>query len=411
MDFIDNLVLPQSPEHMELLKDLLILTYILFIPYITLLLGSTILSYYYSGRGIKEENSSFISFAKDLIDLVTFTKSVAFGFAVIPLFSALFCYAQLLHENPVSLSPYISLTILFLFISLVFVYTFKHSFHLKDILSQVDENKIDSDVNHYKSSSVKLFNKSGKYAVLFLLITLYLFSASIELSFRVQTYTETPSIIDVLISFSAFTYFMYLVALSFGLTSLVVLFKYFRPNSETKVKSEEYSEFLRTKSLSLGIVSLLIIPFTVALNIITKPGTALTSGVFTLTIIAILGLLFLGNFLYVMLKYANTRYTTSSVFVFLIILCLLIVKDQLAFSSSTHKQYFVLASAFADYEQKMMEEMGGGAAVISGEDIFNGRCIACHKFEEKLVGPPNNSVLPKYEGKQEDLVKFILNPV
>jgi cytochrome c len=58
-------------------------------------------------------------------------------------------------------------------------------------------------------------------------------------------------------------------------------------------------------------------------------------------------------------------------------------------------------------------ERGGvaEASVAMGEQIFNQKCIACHRFDQRLVGPSYNEVLPKYEGNLETLKDFILNPV
>ena len=52
-----------------------------------------------------------------------------------------------------------------------------------------------------------------------------------------------------------------------------------------------------------------------------------------------------------------------------------------------------------------------GGAEISGEAIFQQKCQACHKWDVKLVGPPYKETLPKYEGKLDELVNFINNPV
>ena len=49
--------------------------------------------------------------------------------------------------------------------------------------------------------------------------------------------------------------------------------------------------------------------------------------------------------------------------------------------------------------------------VRSGEEIYQIVCSTCHKFDEKLVGPPYNKVLTKYEGKMDQLIEFIKNPV
>ena len=54
---------------------------------------------------------------------------------------------------------------------------------------------------------------------------------------------------------------------------------------------------------------------------------------------------------------------------------------------------------------------GNGAfAQDNSQDIYDAKCIACHRFDTKLVGPAYNDVLPKYDGKREELISFILNP-
>jgi cytochrome c len=48
---------------------------------------------------------------------------------------------------------------------------------------------------------------------------------------------------------------------------------------------------------------------------------------------------------------------------------------------------------------------------MTGEDIYNAKCSACHLFDQKKVGPPYNTVIPKYLGKKDQLIAFVLNPV
>jgi cytochrome c551/c552 len=45
-----------------------------------------------------------------------------------------------------------------------------------------------------------------------------------------------------------------------------------------------------------------------------------------------------------------------------------------------------------------------------GEKVYNERCASCHAFDQKIVGPPHNSVLPKYVGAPDKLLEYILNP-
>ncbi len=50
------------------------------------------------------------------------------------------------------------------------------------------------------------------------------------------------------------------------------------------------------------------------------------------------------------------------------------------------------------------------APIVDGETVFNRHCIACHRFDSRLVGPPLNEVLPKYVGNREALIGFIRAP-
>jgi cytochrome c len=46
-----------------------------------------------------------------------------------------------------------------------------------------------------------------------------------------------------------------------------------------------------------------------------------------------------------------------------------------------------------------------------GKAIFESVCMGCHRFDSRLVGPPLNEVVPKYQGDVEKLKRFIGNPV
>lgn len=50
-------------------------------------------------------------------------------------------------------------------------------------------------------------------------------------------------------------------------------------------------------------------------------------------------------------------------------------------------------------------------AQVDGESVFKRYCAACHQFDRRVVGPPLNEVLPKYEGAPQSLKDFIRDPV
>src|ERR1035437_5891523 len=99
MNFLDNLVLPQSSEHIELLHYILMLIMFFFIPFISILFGGTALSIYYRRRGLNEKNPLFLRFAHDVIETLTINKSIGIILGIVPLFTSVLIFAQLLHNT------------------------------------------------------------------------------------------------------------------------------------------------------------------------------------------------------------------------------------------------------------------------------------------------------------------------
>ena len=418
MNFLDKLVIPQSAHHMVLLKYLLVLTFILFIPYVSVLFGSLSLSLYFKKKAAKTSDHKYLKFAKELIDLVTFNKVIAFGLGIVPVLSMTFCYSQLLHTSGASAPEYIFIGLLLFIIAILFIYTFKYTFHLKDIfaLASLKSDSADEDskeeLNKYTANTVSLNAKSGFYGCLFLIVATYVFNAGIQMTADPSMWGNDTGFLQVLFSLDAIAYYLQFIAGAFALTSVFLFYKNFRPNAEHKVHDEEYSVLVKHTSLTVGLISTILLPVFIIITVFTKPLDTLAYDYFGVTAIVLLLLLMLGNFFYAMIKESHTKYGTALLYLFIVVFGLLAVKDQFAFDTSTKKQYAVLAANYEVYAEKLNEEIGGAAPpAVSGEEIYHNICSACHKFDTKLVGPPYKETLPKYEGHMDQLVAFILNPV
>ena len=99
------------------------------------------------------------------------------------------------------------------------------------------------------------------------------------------------------------------------------------------------------------------------------------------------------------------------IFFSFIFILLSIVREQYAFGTNIQLHSQKLSQNYVEYQNKLNAELGINVVVVSGADIFNGKCVACHNFDKKIVGPAYKDVLPKYEGKMQDLIKFVLNPI
>lgn len=409
MDFLENAVLPQSAHHMVLLKYLLALTFLIVLPYFTLLIGSSLLSVYYNSKSKRSDNTYYSKFSKQLIDLVTFNKSMSFGFGVVPILSAIFCYAQLLHMTDSGVPQNIFISLIFFLTGIVLIYTYKYSSHINDILGKIKESDEESDI--YKLKAAKLLNKTGKYGLVLLLVSAYLFIGSIELAIDSSRWGEDSSLLGIILSINTLTYFLYFIAASISVTSAVLLYFYFRPNYDWQENDLNYKNFVKKFALTRGLIATLILPALIVLNVFVTPAVALNGIVFGSIVIILFIVLLIANLFYLMLKESNTKFSSSVIYLFVILFTFLVIKEQAAFSTSTQNQFQKLSANYEEYRVKLNEELGIETVAASGEDIFNGRCSACHKFDVKLVGPPYNSVLGKYVGKQDELAKFVLNPV
>ncbi|KAF0151306.1 MAG: cytochrome c class I [Ignavibacteria bacterium] len=416
MDLLDKLVLPQSAHHMVLIKYLLVLSNMLLVPYLSVLTGSLIFSLFFKHRAEKTNNTFAYRFAKELVDLVTFNKSVSIALGIVPLISSAFGYAQLLHLSNVNVSNFLFLSALFLLAALIMIFTFKYSFHFKDIFKAADEKGVGTteyekeEISKYSTNTNSMNKKAGTVALYLTIFAVYFYVGAVQLAIDSERWTADTNVISILFSLTTLVNFLQFFVGSLALTSIVILYKYFRPNSEIKGEVG-YFEYIKKFSLSNSLILTIAFPLMIAVGTVVKTKFALSFMVFAYASASILLLLFISSLIYLMLKENHLRFSLAVLFLYVVVFSLLIIKDQYAFDTSTKKQFEILAANYTEYETNLKAEFGIGDVAISGADIYNGRCIACHAFDKKLVGPPYNETLPKYDGKKDQLVKYILNPV
>ncbi|MBL1214548.1 MAG: cytochrome c [Ignavibacteriae bacterium] len=420
MDFLDKLVIPQSMEHIQLLKTMLIVTYIILLPYLGVLFGTVLFSVMYNSKGRRLNNPVYIKFSKNLIDVLTQNKSMAFGLGAVPMLSAIFCYAQLLHQSNVGVTENMIFALILFLAAVIAIYTYKYSFHLKDVLKLVEHNskasnitdeKVVNDFKAYQNRTNKMLLKSGTYGLVLLALSLYIFVGSMQLANDSSRWGEGISIVSILFSSSTFIYFLFYISASFVLTSLCVIYLFFKHENDSVEQDAEYSSFVKNFSLKTALIFTGIQFILVAVSLFTLPDISLSYSVFGYTLISLSLLLVIINLVYFMIKESSLRFRNSALFLFLIFFVFIIIKDQYAFETSSQIQFKELAENYTVYEEDLKKEFGTFTESISGADIYNGRCIACHQYDKKVVGPPYNSVLPKYEGDLEALSSYILNPV
>jgi cytochrome c len=81
-----------------------------------------------------------------------------------------------------------------------------------------------------------------------------------------------------------------------------------------------------------------------------------------------------------------------------------------ALGAASHEHALKLSIVYEKDNEDIRSSLGIVLVKFTGEDIYNARCSACHLFDQKKVGPPYQTVIPKYQGKKAQLISFILNP-
>ncbi|MFA6598233.1 MAG: c-type cytochrome [Ignavibacteriaceae bacterium] len=408
MDFLDKLVLPQSLEHMALLHYMAIVVLFLFVPFFSIVLGGSILSLYFKRKGKKDENGFYARFSKEVIELTTFTKGAGVALGIVPLFALILIYSQLLHNLKLVTISFFVVALILIPIGLVFIYTYRYSWIFKSLFSSVKLEERENEYSDFANNIARVNRKSSYWGLIFLLVGSYFFIGGLNLAMNPSDWDAT-GILYLFTSFSVFIKWIHFLTAALSLTGSFLLFIYFFWEGGKEIDDTGYKEFIKKTGLSVTLIFALFQPLFLLINLVALPSLALSSSVFGFAVISLFAVFWVFHLLYAMLKNSELRYS-GFVFLLLVVSSLaLIISEQASFRNVTKKQALVLA---VDYDVALKELKGEqkGIEAISGADIFNGRCSACHRFDKKLVGPPYKETLPKYKGDVEKVAAFVLNP-
>lgn len=413
MEFLNNFVLPQSAEHIELLHYMLLIALFLFVPFISIVFGGITLSILYKYKSEKKSDNYYYRLAKDVSEITTVNKSAGFIFGVVPLLTIILIYSQLLHNSPVTNLNYLGLSLVSIIISLVLIYSYRYSLSFNSIFSSFDgkqnyDPEIAEDVNKLSTESKRISKKAGRFGLLFLFIGLWFFVTGLTIP-AIYSSWNVESFFGGLFSWQVLSRFIYYILFAITLSGGMILFTYFEDEKKKHVKDKAYSMFLKQNVLRAAFIPAVLIPLFALLSLFGLPKDALSGTVFLYVIIS-LGLLFLGyHFLYILSK--EIKGTTAALLFFTLVFSVaaFIISDQKAMATSTQVHSAVLSAEFDKYLAELKGE--GKVIAINAADIYQVKCASCHKWDQKLVGPPHKEVLHKYVGKEAQLVAFIRNPV
>jgi len=385
MEFLRNIALPQSAEHIELLHYILVLILFLFIPFISIILWGTVLSVYFKMKEKISLNEYHRQISKDVIELVTVNKSIGVILGIVPLFTAILIFSQLFSASETSNLEFLGTAFILLTIALYFIYDYRYSF------------------GNMKTPRVI----SGIIGSIILFITVWMFVTGMSAAVFYGYWKPVESIQDLFTSVVIIRFIYFLVA-SIAITGGALLFGFFYLDGGKGKIDNEYGEFIKRIVLRITFTATILLPLIMFANLIIIPGTALSGAVFAYITIGLFLLFLAYHFLYMLFVRYSSKFTALLFFTLLFMILAVIISDQLIISNSTKVQSAILAT---NYDEILKGLKGEAIVEINGESIYKVKCASCHSFDHKIVGPPHNEVVPKYIGKEKQLIAFIRNPV
>jgi cytochrome c551/c552 len=168
------------------------------------------------------------------------------------------------------------------------------------------------------------------------------------------------------------------------------------------------------------LVAVLLLPFCLLLELAMTPQLARTpaffilAGLFVATTAAI-ALLLAASCFGSRLKVANPLLGTTCLLVALWVLGSFTARERVLTPVTLAGLTGLGEGAPAEDLESLFapdgETVATAPAAKSGESLFNQKCTVCHRFDQRLVGPPLDSVLPKYRDAKSKLQAYLGDPV
>jgi cytochrome c len=419
MDFLKEAALPQSTEHFQLLLLMLNLVYVVFMPYFGFLLGSAILSLRAVRPVASPEWRHRHRLAKDVMEMALHSGGVVTFFGVLPSLTLVFIYAQLLQKTPaisVGLMGYGALLFLG---GVLLLLAYRQAFRLAPLAEAYDTlRKSDpaaaeqlQESAAYARHRVASQSRLGRWGVALLVLSSVLTIGAMTVASNQESWTGIGSVFELFISAAFLLKYVQFLAVAAGATGLGILFFFFVWQGGGVPGDPGYHLTVRKTALGLAIASVLLQPVLIVLNVVALPDHALSGGLFGLAGASLILFFLSAQFLYAYGKHAEGGYLSYAFYTLGVALLLLFTADQVAVSNATRPHAARLAVAFDRSTEELKARLGIALVTMSGQDIYNAKCSACHLMDQKKVGPPYRDVIPKYSGDKAKLVAFVLNPV
>jgi cytochrome c len=393
MEFIEKMALQPSADHILLIKILIIVIYLIHIPYLSILIASSFFSIGFKIMYLRDDEASYNRFSKDLIRFVTDSKGAFVLLGILPVLTLTFLYGQLFQDTDFAMVNYMFSTVILLFLGYVLLLVYRR----------------------FSLASGNLFLQfpSGLASFGLMLLAFLTFVSAISLIFQPEKWIFVNRFLPVFSDMKMLPRYLLFTSIAQVLFGGAILTLFLGRLKKQNQENEEYATFVRKFSLRLILVFLIALPIFALWAIYSFPDPAKSRDALLAFVVA-LGFLLIATFICYSSLIQQTRKHAAKLFGSALAgLLLFALSDQFALSHANEFQERQLVKEYDKIMVELKEEREAKMAAapkVNGKDVFASICASCHAFDHKIVGPPYNEVLPQFKNRKDDLVAFILNP-
>lgn len=396
MEIIDKIIFPPRHDHILVSDAIIIAITVIYFIYLSFLTGATLFSAGFIYRGRTEENPFYTRFGKDLIRMAYSVKG-AILLGLLPPLALALAYAQIFYGSGLEVARFFQPMLIFTLIGAGL-----SLFYCKLL-----------EKTHYLIFQILV----AVAAVFFLFLAAYgLISVNI-LSFFPEKWMVIKGSFPHIFDATQFVRLLHFMVFTLTVTGVSVLFFTFNLSGGNVDADEQYRDYALKFGAGLALAGTLLQPLFILWTYKAFPTIAESLQGYYVAAGLMAVLYVLSVVLYLVLANKNPRLGSLAYVLMVLATLVLVVDDTIARRTGVKEQYLYLQDEAAKFEEKLalereeLKSAGGEISVARGEQIYNARCTSCHQFDKRVVGPPHVEVLPKYVGKPDELVKFILNPV
>lgn len=404
----DFIFLPR-PYDFSTLNMLTVLMLIIHLPYAGCVIGATLLSVICSVIDFFSPNKMLRRFSKDVVDMCVGNLGVVIMLGILPPLSLMLIFSQFFWGQPFREYNILGLMtikgtpmLFFAVITALSAIGFLHAFAYRETWAWRKKGLFWPQVGLG-------FGAHGA-----LITGFFIYSTSTTLFTQPVLWKLVRTPVPLLFDWNAIARFGLLshcFLVVFGLW--IVFYRWrWRTAPEGEVRDEKYENFIRYLGSGIAIGFLLPLPAIALWVIGTLPQSSYTVAYFGVVIAAVIVMAVCAVSIWMMLSRASLHAMPTALVSFLVVLFFFIVNDQLARESANR----ALRNKQIDVHTriKLADESQWEVAITldlaEGEKTYKNICSTCHAFDKKLVGPPYNTTLAKYENDFTSLVNFISNP-